>query len=97
MLSRMSRVEHTVQTSAEQAKAMQDTLRVQADKLAASGRVMYDSASKQLVASGKQMVDEKKAQATEYLLQQKELLKQEAKKQVELEAQKKINAAFSGL
>lgn len=97
MITGVSTSARAVKSATDQTKLLQDKLRTQAQQLAASGQKIYDETSQQLSASGKQLLDAKKAQATDYLLQQKELLKQQAKKQVEMEAQKRINAAFSGL
>lgn len=55
------------------------------------------SGAEQLLQSGKQLLDEKKNQAADYIQEQKEKLKQEAENAVQDAAKKKIESIFSGM
>jgi hypothetical protein len=63
--------------------------------LVQSGKQMMSSGVDAIVASWNSIYDQKKKEAEEYLLQQKEQLKKDAQKKLEDEAKKKIEWVFS--
>jgi hypothetical protein len=61
-----------------------------------SGIQMVGSGAQRLVASWQALLEQKKLEASTYIQQQKDALKQQTQKTIEDEAKKKIQGIFSG-
>ncbi len=73
-----------------------DKTRATAESAINSWKQYILSGWQQLILSWQALIDQKKREAEQYLLDQKEKLKAEAQKKLEEEAKKKIQWAFSG-
>lgn len=66
------------------------------DNIVKNGLQYAESWAQNLLASGQKLLDQKKIEAEQYLIQQKEQLKADAQKRLEEEAKKQIQALFTG-
>ncbi len=83
-------------SSPEKVEVKMNDVKKYGEWLVESGKQYVLSGAEALTASWKAILDEQKKKAEAYLLEQKELLKKEAQKQLEAEAKKRIEALFTG-